>query len=736
MAFILFSCAKDAPVPEEAEINTYTLTVSSSDGGTINASGGTYDENETVVILATPVEGYSFIGWSGSASGNNNPLTITMTEDLTITATFSRTKYLFGVNVVGEGTVTQEIINEAKTEEEFNSGTVLRLNASPENGWLFYDWTGASTETTQQIDITLNESKSVTATFEEQYTNVKDEANMFRGVGKWKIRKRGQKAIKSFLTPCDINEIIFRSDGTFSLLTSNATLYSGTYEVDSNTTINLRVNDIPFGTITNLVLTDSYTRFSISINSLCAEDLSADRDITYNENEDPYVSNGARVITRFENDESINFLAFNGCSFFIDANPDNSGINDSPNAGVIINAGDEYEGIIIAPNLGINMTDPAQQVLTLDFYQPTASEILLVAKLERAIDTEFNDTSELSVEVFKTVNQQGWQTVSFDFGNNRVNSPPFEDDPLAELGHYSFLSFFVGLTGGVSGTFYIDNVIGGLTGGPIPDTDGDGVLDSIDLCVNDPGINNNSGCPETSVNAEMFVDPNGVTIRCPNSGIGYTQEIDGKTYEVVDEAILRSKIANEEDVTCVCTSNVYNMNELFAEKNGFNQDISSWDTSNVNSMIAMFVNTTSFNQDISYWNVSNVTDMEAMFLQATSFNRGIGEWDTSSVQIMNGMFAGASAFNQDISGWNTSNVIAMEVMFSRDPSTAATAFNQDISAWNTANVTNMFGMFEHASSFNQNLSSWNVNNVDNCTNFSVNASSWDLPKPNFSNCTP
>jgi len=51
-------------------------------------------------------------------------------------------------------------------------------------------------------------------------------------------------------------------------------------------------------------------------------------------------------------------------------------------------------------------------------------------------------------------------------------------------------------------------------------------------------------------------------------------------------------------------------------------------------------------------------------------------------------------------------------------------------------VTGMASMFENATSYNQDLSSWNVANVTFCSGFSTGATSWTLPKPNFTNCTP
>ena len=182
------SCSKDASVAEEPVI-TYTLSVSASDGGSVDPSSGTYNENSSVTITAAPSTGFEFTGWSGDASGTDNPLTVTMTGNKSITATFSRIQYTLNVGVVGQGSVSQEVISAAKTSEEYNSGTVVRLSATPENGWVFNSWSGSSTETTNEIDVTIDGTKSVTATFEQQISNV-IENGVFTGVGKWKIRRR------------------------------------------------------------------------------------------------------------------------------------------------------------------------------------------------------------------------------------------------------------------------------------------------------------------------------------------------------------------------------------------------------------------------------------------------------------------------------------------------------------------------------------------------------------------
>ena len=74
-------------------------------------------------------------------------------------------------------------------------------------------------------------------------------------------------------------------------------------------------------------------------------------------------------------------------------------------------------------------------------------------------------------------------------------------------------------------------------------------------------------------NNSIILDTNGVTIKCPGADIGYTQTVSGKEYTVVDRASLVSVISSLGDVTCLCTSNVTDMSELFKSWPSYNQDI-------------------------------------------------------------------------------------------------------------------------------------------------------------------
>ncbi len=62
----------------------------------MNATHGTVDgdrqfaPNTTVEFTATPEAGYVFSKWTGAATGNNNPLSLLLDADKTVTAIFSR----------------------------------------------------------------------------------------------------------------------------------------------------------------------------------------------------------------------------------------------------------------------------------------------------------------------------------------------------------------------------------------------------------------------------------------------------------------------------------------------------------------------------------------------------------------------------------------------------------------------------------------------------------------------
>jgi uncharacterized repeat protein (TIGR01451 family) len=71
------------------------LTVNVVGNGTVNQNPlPPYGVGDVVTLTAIPDAGWNFAGWSGDLSGTTNPITITLTGDKTVTATFVHTVFL------------------------------------------------------------------------------------------------------------------------------------------------------------------------------------------------------------------------------------------------------------------------------------------------------------------------------------------------------------------------------------------------------------------------------------------------------------------------------------------------------------------------------------------------------------------------------------------------------------------------------------------------------------------
>ena len=144
---------------------TYSLTVATTGSGTVSKSPNqaAYASGSSVTVTATPAAGFQFSGWSGDASGTTNPLTVTMTANKSITATFTAApavSYTLTTNNTGSGTVAR-----SPDQASYASGTSVTLTAAPAAGFLFSGWSGDATGSTNPLTVTMTANKNITATF-------------------------------------------------------------------------------------------------------------------------------------------------------------------------------------------------------------------------------------------------------------------------------------------------------------------------------------------------------------------------------------------------------------------------------------------------------------------------------------------------------------------------------------------------------------------------------------------
>jgi len=145
-------------------IRQYTLTIAAGTGGTTSPSPQSYiyDTGTEVSIAATPEANYRFSSWTGdvpSGHENDNPVTITMDSDKSVTANFIR-QYILAI-AAGTGGTT----DPSPGSHIYDVATQVSVRASPNSGYRFTGWTGAATGTTNPITITMDADKSITANF-------------------------------------------------------------------------------------------------------------------------------------------------------------------------------------------------------------------------------------------------------------------------------------------------------------------------------------------------------------------------------------------------------------------------------------------------------------------------------------------------------------------------------------------------------------------------------------------
>jgi pectin methylesterase-like acyl-CoA thioesterase/pectate lyase len=148
-----------------SKCTVFQLNVSATNGGAVSLSPNRFANNyfsgETVTLLAETLPSLSFDGWSGDASGSDNPLSVVMDAGKNIVANFSPVPtFKVQVNVTGVGQVTL-----SPAGGEYPSGSTVTLTANAILGSNFVGWGGDASGTNPSTTLLVNADKSVTAAF-------------------------------------------------------------------------------------------------------------------------------------------------------------------------------------------------------------------------------------------------------------------------------------------------------------------------------------------------------------------------------------------------------------------------------------------------------------------------------------------------------------------------------------------------------------------------------------------
>ena len=165
LAFLaLGSCeSDDEEITLQYELKTNCVP---SEGGAIEPLSGMFNEGSEIEVTAVPAENYVFKYWGGCVSGSENPTSVFMTQNRSVTAVFEKMTFRLTIDVQGDGYVMQSIIVN-KSTSDYPIGSNIQLTAVPGEDWDFDRWEGDYVGTENPIVMAMTDPKSVTAFFKE-----------------------------------------------------------------------------------------------------------------------------------------------------------------------------------------------------------------------------------------------------------------------------------------------------------------------------------------------------------------------------------------------------------------------------------------------------------------------------------------------------------------------------------------------------------------------------------------
>ena len=166
---IKLEMTKNAALIAEFVKKTYALTLNATNGTVAKSPDqAKYEHGEMVSLMANPADAsYEFTGWTGadvpSGKEQANPLTVTIDQAKTLTATFAKKTYALTIKATN-GTVTKS--PDQTTYTHGDSVTLTFALAPGVTGYEFNRWTGdvAGVDASQNpLKIAVDQAKTITA---------------------------------------------------------------------------------------------------------------------------------------------------------------------------------------------------------------------------------------------------------------------------------------------------------------------------------------------------------------------------------------------------------------------------------------------------------------------------------------------------------------------------------------------------------------------------------------------
>ena len=562
-------------------IPTYSVTLTANSGGSVTG-GGSYQEGTQVTLSATPTSGYIFSSWSDGLTDSNR--TITISENITLSANFVETVYTYTLSVeAGNG---GSVSSSGGVYEE---GVQVTITASPDSGYTFGSWSNGSTENT--ITITLDSDLSLTANFETIPSfSISLNANSGGSVSGAGTYYQGAQVTIS-ASPNSGYLFSSWSDGSTEQnrtisVTQNLTLTANFVESINNYSLSVEAGN--GGSVSTIggVYEDG-TQVTITATPSSGFVFVSWSDGSTQQNRTITVTQNLTLTANFETIiTDVLYLAENGVTIKANTTPftdDYTGTTHEFNGNLytIVNDGTLRNMVNNGEDLTYVVTTKCTNMKALFQY------------------TDFNgDISSWDVSNVDDIGQMFSQNIYFNVDLSHWDVSNVTNMQRMFSGARSFNKDISSWD--VSKVTNMYQMFRGAESfnQPLETWDVSNVTNMIEMLYDTP-----FNQPLANWDVSSVTNMKGL--------FGRNEEFN-------------------QDISSWNVSNVTNMKQMFYVST-FNQPLANWNVSSVTIMDEMFRNAQEFNQDISSWNVSNVTNMLEMFSNAINFNQDLSSWSVQSV---------------------------------------------------------------------------------------------------------
>jgi Ca2+-binding RTX toxin-like protein len=182
-ALVVSACLYALPSRADS-LNTLTIERGGSGTGTVSTSpegiecgsecSQAFHAGTQVTLTATAAPNSSFVGWKALECSGRDPCELTMNDATTIIAKFRLEFRTLDVIRSGKGggsvTSSPEGISCGSTcSASFEQGSSVTLTPTPSSTSSFTGWSGDGCSGTGACDVTMDQARSVTATFTKEY---------------------------------------------------------------------------------------------------------------------------------------------------------------------------------------------------------------------------------------------------------------------------------------------------------------------------------------------------------------------------------------------------------------------------------------------------------------------------------------------------------------------------------------------------------------------------------------